>query len=101
MFLETSEEQISPEVYQQMLMKFADLGIFNEVVGLMIGKPKDEKYYQEYKQVLKEIGKEYHLPIIYNVNFGHGHPRTILPYGIKTEIDLDQKRIFIKESFIN
>jgi len=101
MFLETSEEQISPEEYKKMITKFDEVGIFKEVTGLMIGKPQDEKYYEEYKEVLLEVTKKYNLPIIYNVNFGHAHPRTILPYGLEAEINLDQKRIFIKEPFVN
>jgi muramoyltetrapeptide carboxypeptidase LdcA involved in peptidoglycan recycling len=59
----------------------------------MVGKAQNEKYYEEYKQVLLEVTSKYNLPIIYNVNFGHAYPKTINPYGLKTEIDLDQKRI--------
>jgi len=101
MFLETNEELVSPEKFKEILTKFEQIGVFNEIVGLMIGKPMDEKYYEEYKDVLLEVTEKYELPIIYNVNFGHAHPKTIIPYGLKTEIDLDQKRIFIKESFVN
>lgn len=35
---------------------------------------------------------------MYNVNFGHTEPRCIIPYGIKTEVDLDKKVITLKES---
>jgi len=101
MFIETSGEKISPETYKEMLVKFDELGIFNEVIGLMVGKPQDEKYYKEYKEVLLEVTEKYNLPIIYNVNFGHAHPRTIIPYGLKAEINFDQKQIFIKESLVN
>jgi len=101
MFLETSGDQISPEEYKKMITKFDEIGVFKEVTGLMIGKPQDEKYYEEYKKILLEVTKKYNLPIIYNVNFGHSFPKAIIPYGLKAEIDLDQKRILIEESLVN
>jgi len=103
MFLETwlFTSPKPPTEFKKMLKEFEKAGIFKEVVALMVGKPIDETYYEEYKEVLLEVTKKYNLPIIYNVNFGHAHPKTIIPYGLKTEIDFDQKRIFIKESFVN
>ena len=38
------------------------------------------------------------LPVIYNVNIGHAKPIGILPYGIETELDCDNKRIRFLES---
>ena len=40
------------------------------------------------------------LPIIYNVNFGHSTPITIIPYGAKCEIDVDNKTITIIEKVV-
>ena len=65
-------------------------------LGIIVGKPKNETYYEEYKQVYRKIafeaGKE-ELPILYNVNFGHTSPMAILPLGLKVEVDLDKKEI--------
>lgn len=99
MFFETSESQSTPAFYEQMLMKLEELGVFEAIKALMVGKPNDEKYYEEYKVMLAKLGAKHHLPIIYNVNFGHCYPRTILPYGLKTAIDFDQKKITILEKF--
>ena len=70
--------------------------------GIIVGKPKEEKYYKEYKEVYRRvIGKtRKDLPIIYNVNIGHAQPIGILPYGIKCELDLDNKKITLKENFL-
>jgi len=38
------------------------------------------------------------LPIFYNVNFGHSMPITVLPYGIKTELDCEKKTITLLEN---
>jgi muramoyltetrapeptide carboxypeptidase LdcA involved in peptidoglycan recycling len=82
MFIETSEERPTPSYLKKILEKFKELGIFNQVNGLIVGKPQDEVYYEEYKQVYKEVFNGLNLPIIYNVNFGHATPRCIVPYGL-------------------
>ena len=45
-----------------------------------------------YRKIAYEAEKK-DLPILYNVNFGHTSPMTILPLGIKVEVDLDKKEI--------
>ena len=65
-------------------------------LGIIVGKPKNETYYEEYKEVYRKIAFEAgkrDLPILYNVNFGHTSPMAILPLGIKVEVDLDKKEI--------
>lgn len=38
---------------------------------------------------------------MYNINFGHAFPRCVIPYGIDTEIDFDDKTITFLESFFD
>ncbi|MPN31309.1 hypothetical protein SDC9_178783 [bioreactor metagenome] len=38
------------------------------------------------------------LPIFYNVNIGHAMPIGILPYGINTELNCENKTIILLES---
>ena len=56
----------------------------------------------KYKEaILRVVLLEEHLdglPVIYNVNIGHAKPIGILPYGIETELDCDNKRIRFLES---
>lgn len=99
LFIETSEDCINPNVYRQMLGKLAARGVFQEINGIIVGKPQNEKYYFEYQKELIAATEEWELPIIYNVNFGHAYPRTVLPYGAKVILDLDQARITIDEPF--
>ena len=71
------------------------------IKGIIVGKPQDEMYYEEYKDVFKKIIKEFsceHLGIIYNVNIGHAAPTGVLPLGIEYQIDLDSKTITFQES---
>ncbi len=101
MFLETSEEKPSPQAFKKYLEYFGNQGIFATINALIVGKPIDEVYYDEYRQILKQFADKYHLPIIYNVNFGHSYPRTILPYGLKARIDFSNKKIFIVEALFD
>lgn len=102
LFFETSEEKPSPEYIVYMLRNLAAQGILNVINGIIVGKPKDEAYYEEYKEaILRVVLLEEHLdglPVIYNVNIGHAKPIGILPYGIETELDCDNKRIRFLES---
>lgn len=93
MFFETSEEKMSPEKYKNIIQRFKERGIFNQINGLLVGKPIDEVYYNEYKQILIDELHEYDFPIIYNLNFGHAYPRMILPYGAICEINPTLKTV--------
>ena len=60
-----------------------------------MGKPIDEKYYDEYKDIYKKVFSDLDTPVLYNVNFGHSVPRCLLPYGAKTIVDYDNKKIVV------
>lgn len=96
LFLETCEEANSPEVLETMLMELKRRGILALVKGLIVGKPIDEKYYEEYKVVYQKVFADLQTPVLYNVNFGHAFPRCILPYDAEATIDYDNKKIMIK-----
>ena len=100
LFLETSELMVEPDELYKMLMTLKEYHVFDLIKGMIIGKPKDEKYYDEYKMVYEKIFGDTNLPILYNVNFGHSHPRCIIPYGAKATVDFDEKRIFIDEEIL-
>lgn len=99
LFLETSEEKPTPEQLKYMLRQLVAIGIMDKINGIVIGKPKGETYYEEYKDVFikiisEEAGKK-DLPILYNVNFGHSAPMCILPYGAQVKVDLEKCTIMI------
>ena len=98
LFIETSEEKMLPEKLEVVLNYFKDIKILENVKGIIVGKPMDEIYYAEYKEVYKRVFSDINTPVLYNVNFGHSVPRCILPYGLKTTVDFDNKKITIDES---
>ena len=101
LLLETSEEKPSPDYITFFLRNLGAQGIFDEIKGIIVGKPQEEKYYEEYKDVIKKVLKEYHqenLPVLYNINIGHALPIGIIPLGIDIEVDYDNKDIRLVES---
>ncbi|GBD66768.1 hypothetical protein TEHN7116_1732 [Tetragenococcus halophilus subsp. halophilus] len=101
MFLETSEEKASPEKLREMLHVLKKAGIFSVIAGLIIGKPQNEVYYEEYKKVYKEMVDNDTTPILYNLPFGHAFPRTLLPYGLQATIDTKEKTLSFDESYFS
>lgn len=101
LFLVTSEDEVSPDYVEYYLRNLIAQGIIDEINGILIGKPQNEKYYKEYKEVYKRLVSEEarrpDLPILYNVNIGHTDPICILPLGQKIRVDLEKKEIVFIE----
>lgn len=98
-FLETSEEKPEPALLAKELDAIAGTGVFDHAAGVLVGKPQDEVYYEAYKAVYREkIGGR--LPILYNVNFGHAYPRTVLAIGQQAAVDPDRKQICYREPVV-
>ena len=93
LFAETSEIMPTPVMLGEYLEVLKKHGVFDNISGIIIGKPMNEKYYREYKDVWRETVDNAELPMLYNVNFGHGAPRAILPYGAMARIDANKQEI--------
>ena len=65
MFLETCEEKPAPELLYKELSAIEDTGAFDAVAGVIVGKPQDEQYYEEYKAVYRDILGRRSLPVLY------------------------------------
>jgi muramoyltetrapeptide carboxypeptidase LdcA involved in peptidoglycan recycling len=102
LFFETSEDKPNPDYFEYWLRNYGATGILQSVKGIIFGKPYDNLYYEEYKEVLIRVVREdlklTHLPILYNMNFGHTAPMFVLPYGAMAEIDCEEKGFSIIES---
>ena len=80
-----------------MIEALKNTGIFDVIHGILVGKPMDETYYDEYKQILLDV-IDTDVPILYNVNVGHATPRAIVPFGMKAEVDANEQVIrFLNE----
>ncbi|MGI5105959.1 LD-carboxypeptidase [Treponema socranskii] len=93
LLLESSEEKAPPALYKKMLIKLKETGIFSVIKGIIIGKPMDEVYYNDYKKILIEIVEDSNLSIVYNVNIGHSSPKCIIPFGVTAYVDTREQVI--------
>ena len=72
---------------------FEDDRLKNVVSGVLVGKPMDETYADEYKKLLVKIIDSPELPVLCNINIGHATPRCIIPFGINATVDADNQVI--------
>ncbi len=102
LFLETSEDKPEPNFIAQLLRNPLFVEALSKVKGILIGKPVDETYYDEYKNtILSVIKNEMALDKVfigYNYNFGHTAPMAIMPIGIKVKIKIKDGSIEFLES---
>ena len=100
LLMETSEETPEPSRVYELMDQLGNMGIFNKVKGIIVGKPFRGILYDEYKVVIKNIVDKYNpdLPVLYNVNVGHAFPNGIIPLGTVIEVDYDNKKIKLLES---
>jgi muramoyltetrapeptide carboxypeptidase LdcA involved in peptidoglycan recycling len=95
LFIETSEERPSPKKLMLMLNELDKAGVFSNIVAILVGKPQNEVYYEEYKTIFLDATKKFNLPILYNLNFGHAYPHCVLPFGARVCINFDECKVFV------
>ncbi|WP_440895463.1 S66 family peptidase [Amphibacillus sp. Q70] len=100
LLLETSEMYPDPALFEIELRTMGVMGVLQELNGILIGKPQDNKYFKEYQTSIVKVLKEFQLeklPVLYNGNFGHTEPKWTLPLGVKAQLDLDHKTFMLLE----
>lgn len=93
LLIETSEEQPCPELFRKQLTALRDHGVFDNVSGVLVGKPLDGLYYREYNEILSQVIDDESLPVVVNVNIGHATPRCIIPFGVDATVDTERQEI--------
>ena len=101
LFLETSEAKPKPDYVRWWLRNYAEQGILHNVQGILLGRPCDNTYVQEYETALLTVLEEEgltDLPVITQMDFGHSCPVFTLPYGVLAEIDCASRTFRLLES---
>lgn len=93
LLLETSEEKMPPQEYEKALFELKKRGVFDAVNGVLIGKPMNEWYSNEYQQLLVKVIDKPSLPVVCNINVGHATPRCIVPFGVHAVVDAHNQTI--------
>ncbi|MCL2336339.1 MAG: LD-carboxypeptidase [Firmicutes bacterium] len=95
-----------PHNVQRDLQVMEANGFFEQVKGILIGQIIDceEQYYPgevpEIKEMILAATAEYNIPVIGNVDFGHGATNIPMPEGIKVEMDATNASLKILEPFV-
>ena len=93
LLLESSEEKPSPAKYKRALEYLKGAGVFQAVSGVLIGKPMDDTYAEEYRELLVNVIDRPDLPLVFNINVGHAMPRCIIPFGVDAVVDAENQII--------
>ena len=97
LLLESSEEKPSPAKYRRALEYLKGAGVFRAVSGVLIGKPMDDTYAEEYRELLVNVIDRPDLPLVFNINAGHAMPRCIIPFGVDAVVDAENQIIRFSE----
>jgi muramoyltetrapeptide carboxypeptidase LdcA involved in peptidoglycan recycling len=101
-FFETSEDKPSPETVDGILMDYENMGIFDQIKGMLVGRPmrytEDEK--QSLRDVLLERTRRFAFPIVTDMDFGHTSPQFTLPLGLRARMDSLNLRFEIIEAAV-
>lgn len=102
-------EQIGGDITNiyQYLYQLKNMGIFERINGMLIGKIKfikplrqKEVVVPEVKDMVLEILKDYNFPIMANMDFGHFTVNIPMPVGIKVSFDTAKKELNFLESAV-
>ncbi|HVE70510.1 MAG TPA: S66 peptidase family protein [Thermoanaerobaculia bacterium] len=86
-FFESSGEP--PETLDAILMDYENMGVWEEVSGVIAGRPyryTDEQT-RRFHDVLSERTRKYRFPVIADMDFGHTAPQFTIPIGSRARID--------------
>ncbi|HUP26890.1 MAG TPA: S66 peptidase family protein [Chloroflexia bacterium] len=102
-YWETSEDAPTPQSVGYWLRNYGMLGIFDRIVGMVVGRP--DGYTPEQRNelpgvvqriVAEEFGKP-DLPIVMDLDFGHTYPQVTLPNGGRVMLDPQADRISLPD----
>ncbi|WP_414837827.1 S66 family peptidase [Candidatus Nanosalina sp. VS9-1] len=108
LFLETSEEAPPATSVKRWLMCMGERGLLQKFSAVLVGRPiraqlhgeerteeEKQEYHRTQKQAIKNEVERYcpETPIVFDMDFGHTHPKITLPVGGKIRIDPEEKTI--------
>lgn len=101
-------EEIGVDLSQiyQYLYQLKNMGVFEKITGMLIGKLKYIKLLREEihepssKEMVLDILKDYQFPIMANLDFGHFTVNIPMPIGIKVSFDTAKKELKFLESAV-
>lgn len=107
LFLETSEEGMSPINLKRFLRNLAAQGILAKINGILFSKPGGSHVlsiqFNDYGQAILEVFEEYEIPtvpVVTNMDFGHSDPMWVMPYSCLVEINPLDRTVSLLEGMV-
>jgi muramoyltetrapeptide carboxypeptidase len=103
LFLETSEGKPSPATVDAILMDYENMGVLNQLSGLLFGRPMrySDTEKEELRSVIIERTCGYAFPVVADMDFGHTAPQFILPIGCAARIDSSNESFELLEAAVS
>ncbi|GAB3899107.1 hypothetical protein [Spirosoma agri] len=82
------------------MRNYAEQGILKTASGLILGRPDNNDYVNEYTEELLKVLREENLtdmPVITEMDFGHTCPVFTIPYGSMAQIDCTTRTFSLLE----
>jgi muramoyltetrapeptide carboxypeptidase LdcA involved in peptidoglycan recycling len=101
-FFELAKERPNLESVDAVLMDYQNMGVFEKIRGLLVGRPRcdSEAESQKLRERILIHTQSYSFPIITDMDFGHTSPQFTLPLGCTARIDSSIQRFEILEAAV-
>lgn len=102
LFFEDDEAE-SPETIDRMFTQLRQMGAFEKLAGLVVGRFPSSVGFQEndsLEMILDDAVRGYQIPVITGVDFGHTDPLITIPIGIRCQVNTENLNIEFTESAV-
>ena len=102
LFLE-GDEASSPEIFDRDITHLKQMGVFDKLYGLVIGRSPTEAGFSQndaLAMIIDDLLGECDLPVIAGVDIGHTDPMFTVPLGARCELSTDRKKLTFVEKAV-
>jgi muramoyltetrapeptide carboxypeptidase len=101
LFLE-DDEASTPEVFDRDITHLKQMGVFDKVYGVVIGRSPTEAGFvknDSLAMIIDDLLEDNDIPVIAGADIGHTEPMFTVPLGTRCELSTDRKRLtFVERS---
>ena len=102
LFLE-DDETSTPDIFDRDLTHLKQMGVFEKVNGVVIGRSPTEAGFNEkdsLAMIVVELLGECNIPVVANADIGHTDPMLTIPLGARCELSTDGKKLTFVEKAV-
>ena len=102
LFLE-DDEASTPEIFDRDISHLKQMGVFEKVYGVVIGRSPTEAGFNEndsLTMIVDELLGDCDIPVVANADFGHTDPMFTIPLGARCELSTDRKKLTFVEKAV-